>query len=270
MTWMIVRPVNRLRSHAQVLYSGDLSARSDAKLNSRKDEIGELAREFDRMAEFVEQTLNANQRLLQDVSHELRAPLARLQAASGLAEQQLGEDSALMQRINRETDRLNQLIGEILSLSRIDTIEVTGEPFQLETLIEELQDDYRFSAPQRQLRFQAPAGLPPLSLNRQLLHRVLDNLISNAVKYTPEESAIDVTVNRSAQELQISVRDHGNGVDDQALPRLFEAFYRQSSDSAGYGLGLSIVSRIINRLGGSVTAQNHPEGGLEVILELPN
>jgi signal transduction histidine kinase len=125
LTWLVVRPLKRLRLHTRALAQGDLAVRSDQKLSTRGDEIGELAREFDTMADYVERTLGASQRLMQDVSHELRAPLARLQAAAGLLEQRLGETDPLLQRLNRECGRIDRLITEILSLSRLEGADVS-------------------------------------------------------------------------------------------------------------------------------------------------
>lgn len=270
LSWLIIRPLNRLRDHTRDLHQGDLASRAGQQLSRRRDELGELAREFNSMADYVEQTLVGGQRLLQDVSHELRAPLARLQVAAGLAEQKLGEGDRLAGRINQECDQLNRLIDEILSLSRLDAQPLDNEPFELAQLLRELYDDIRFSAPERVLEWPDEGPLLELPGNRALLHRALNNVLTNALRHTPTEATICVTVSRDAQQLTLVIRDTGPGVDEALLPTLLEPFVRAEENKAdGYGLGLSIARRAVERLKGRISLRNHPEGGLEVTLQLP-
>jgi len=265
---IIVRPLNRLRQLVQVISKGELAARADDKLSQRGDELGELARELNRMADYIEQTLGSNQRLMQDVSHELRAPLARLQAAAGLAEQKWGEDDKTVVRINRECERLDRLISEILSLSRLENQASEGTETQLTDFIEKLLEDIRFSHPQRQFSLHSDTDLKPYGGNIQLLERALGNIIGNACKHTPEQAAIDLRLITLQGQSAIQVRDHGPGVAEQDLSRLCEPFYRRNGDVEGYGLGLSIAQRAMQRLGGSLKLENHPQGGLLVTLLL--
>lgn len=271
LTWLIVRPINRLRGLAVELHQGNLSSRANRKLIRRRDEIGELAREFNQMADYVESALQSRQRLLQDVSHELRAPLARLQAASGLAEQRLGEDDRIAMRIHRESEQLSRLIDEILSLSRVDDAALVDEAFQLDELINELCADIRFSAPDRTIEAIAEAGSVCCQLprGRDLLARALNNLLNNALKHTPDDSAIDVSWHCTRSHCVVRVRDHGDGVSEELLTRLFEPFVRADAKAEGYGLGLSIARRSVERLGGQLTAINHDDGGMLFELTLP-
>ncbi len=270
LTWLIVRPLNRLREHTRELHQGNLASRAGAKLSRRRDEIGELAREFNSMADYVEQTLVGGQKLLQDVSHELRAPLARLQVAAGLVEQKLGEDDRLSSRINLECEQLNRLIDEILSLSRLDAQPLDSDCYELAALLNELADDVRFSAPQRQLHWPEPAPLVELPGNRALLQRALNNVLTNALRHTPEDAEIYLSVAQADGQLVVTVRDTGPGVDEALLPTLLEPFVRaEGKKSEGYGLGLSIARRAVERLQGSLRLRNHPEGGLEVSIRLP-
>ena len=264
---LIVRPLNQLRAHAQAIYRGELGRRSDNALRARGDELGELAREFDRMAEYIQNTLNAHQRLLQDVSHELRAPLARLQAAAGLAEQRLGEGDKTVARIMRESEQLNCLIAEILSLSRIEQMESQGEAVDISVLLQRLIEDARFSYPQREFNLVINSHCT-VALNQQLLERALNNILGNACKHTPEDKPIDLELSQTSHCV-IRIRDYGEGVSAAMLAQLCEPFYRGDSTTQGYGLGLSIVKRAIERLGGELRIANHPQGGLEVILCLP-
>lgn len=270
LTWLIIRPLNRLRDHTRELHQGNLASRAGQKLSRRRDELGELAREFNSMADYVEQSLVGGQRLLQDVSHELRAPLARLQVAAGLAEQKLGEGDRLAGRINQECEQLNRLIDEILSLSRLDAQPLDTEPFELAELLRELYDDIRFSAPERVLEWPDEGPLVELPGNRALLHRALNNVLTNALRHTPVEAHIGITATVEVEQLTLVVRDTGPGVDEALLPTLLEPFVRaEGKKTEGYGLGLSIARRALERLKGQISLRNHPDGGLEVTLRLP-
>ncbi|WP_432696988.1 sensor histidine kinase [Marinobacterium sp. YM272] len=270
LSWLIVRPINQLRAHAKDLYRNqNLSTRASTRLSQRQDEIGELSREFNAMAGYVEDTLTSQQRLLQDVSHELRAPLARLQVAAGLAEQKLGEEDPTARRINRECEQLDGLIGKILSLSRLDQASREGEPFPLAELLEELRADVAFTQPERPFRLSVEPPALRLSLNEELLRGALANLISNALKYTEADSLLTLKAARETDGVRFTLRDRGPGVDDALLARITDPFVRGRGGSDGYGLGLSIARRAIERLGGRLSLRNHPDGGLECVIQLP-
>lgn len=267
-SFMVVRPVNRLRQYARDLYNGDLSARTDDRLSCRGDEIGELSREFNQMAEYVEQTLQSNTHLLQDVSHELRAPLARLQMAAGLAGQKMSEvDQQYIERINQECDRINRLIDEILRLSRLEQMEVSDQPFTLNSVIDTLVDDFRFSAPQYPLQWTQVDYR--IKGNPVLLERALSNILGNAVKHTPAGTEIRIAAELVADKVLIRVIDKGPGLDEEQLVRMFKPFVRFTGQQNGYGLGLSIAQRATQLLGGSLTAKSPAGEGLELILSFP-
>lgn len=271
LSWLVVHPINQLREHARELYTGEnLGSRASERFCRRRDEIGELAREFNRMAAHVETTLTAQQHLLQDVSHELRAPLARLQVAVGLAEQRLGEDDSTIKRINHECDRLNSLIGEILSLSRLDQADPQGKVFKVADLFHELISDLAFSAPSRRIDSRIEPPTLQLSANRSLLQKALNNLINNALKYTPSETAMTLHCCRDDDGVELVLRDHGAGIPEDKLMQMLKPFVRgEGQHGRGYGLGLSIAQRAITRLGGKLTLSNHPEGGLVATIQLP-
>ncbi|WP_417226646.1 sensor histidine kinase [Amphritea sp.] len=265
---MVVRPVNRLRQYARDLYNGDLSARTDDRLSRRGDEIGELSREFNQMAEYVEQTLQSNTHLLQDVSHELRAPLARLQMAAGLAGQKMSDaDQQYIERINQECDRINRLIDEILRLSRLEQMELSDQPFALNSVIDTLVDDFSFSAPQHPLQWQ-PVDYR-IKGNPVLLERALSNILGNAVKHTPTGTQIRISAELVAGKVLIRVADKGPGLNEEQLARMFKPFVRFTGQQNGYGLGLSIAQRATQLLGGTLTARSPTGEGLELILSFP-
>lgn len=270
---LVVRPIRQLSRHVRSLHQQqDLSQRADGRLSRRRDELGELSREFDQMADYVEATLLGQQRLLQDVSHELRAPLARLQVAAGLAEQRLGEDNSLSRRINRECERLDGLIAEILGYSQLQQSDgVAVETFSLEALFDELVADVHFRQPQRPVQTELSPRSLQLHLARPLLLRALHNGLDNALKHTEESAALKLSAVLEGEYIVLRLRDHGAGVSPELLPRLFEPFVRGSGGHGeGYGLGMSIARRAIAQLGGRLDAHNHPDGGLELVISLPS
>ncbi|MDO6564811.1 HAMP domain-containing sensor histidine kinase [Amphritea sp. 1_MG-2023] len=265
---MVVRPVNRLRQYTCDLYNGDLSARTDDSLSRRGDEIGELSREFNQMAEYVEQTLQSNTHLLQDVSHELRAPLARLQMAAGLAGQKMSDtDQQYIERINQECERINRLIDEILRLSRLEQMEVSDQPFVLNSVIDTLVDDFRFSASQHPIEWHPVAYR--IKGNPALLERALSNILGNAVKHTPAGTQISIVAELTADKVNIRITDQGEGLSAEQLAKMFKPFVRFTGQQNGYGLGLSIAQRATQLLGGSLTASSPAGAGLELLLSFP-
>ncbi|MBV0933213.1 HAMP domain-containing sensor histidine kinase [Marinobacterium weihaiense] len=269
---LIVRPITRLREHVRTLHQGqDLTLRADPALSARRDEIGELTREFDRMVAAVEQTLLSRQRLLQDVSHELRAPLARLQAAAGLLEQRLSEEDPLLARINRECGRLDRLIGEILSVSREQQAHADTR-FSLQVLCSELADEVQLRQPQRPFSLALPAQELYGRGAVELLRRALQNGIENILRHTPESCAARLRLQRLADgQLELELSDSGPGVAPDLLPHLFEPFVRDDQEAGeGFGLGLSIARRAIAQLGGSLSARNGADGGLVLRILLPS
>lgn len=267
----LTRPLRELGVAAQSLAKGQFDAGSLQKTSARRDELGELAQRFESMAEQVQSLLDSQQQLLRDVSHELRSPLARLRVGLALGSQQnLPQDDPLWQRLDRECDRLDQLIDGILTLSRLDTQREPATPFELDALLAQVIDDTRFSAPDLTLNLN---GASHVRLNGwpDQLAAAIDNLLRNAVRFSPDDGQIDVSVRSTAAEALIRIDDQGPGVPDEWLSKLSEPFVRvpgQSADS-GYGLGLTIARRAIARHGGSLSFAHSPAGGLRVDVSLP-
>lgn len=270
-------PVAPLRSATRRLSDGDLTARVEGKVGRRRDEIGELARDFDAMAERIEALVGSQQRLLRDVSHELRSPLARLVVALELARSRAGDDAAkALDRIELEAARLDELIGELLLLERLEAGSDEKEPgnTDLGALLEGVVADAGFEAAavDREVRFDgAEVGL--VRGNPGLLRSVFDNVVRNAVHHTPDGTVVEVGVRKADDGVEVTVRDHGPGVGDNDLERIFEPFYRvgeaRDRASGGVGLGLAIASRAVRAQGGTIDAANHPDGGLLVTTRLP-
>jgi two-component system sensor histidine kinase CpxA len=271
-------PVRRLRTATQALAAGNLGIRVGA-IGLRGDEMGGLSRDFDRMAEQLQSLIEAQKDLLRDVSHELRSPLARLQAALGLARRRAeGRADEELDRIEREAERLNELIGQILSLTRlaVEDDERMREPVELAALIDTIARDAAFEAEQSQRRVQVVETVPvTLTGNPELLHSAIENVVRNAVHYTGENTAVEIALTRETDggAAVITVRDHGPGTGAAYLQRIFEPFFRTSESrdraSGGYGLGLAIAKRAVELHGGTISAANEPTGGLRVVIRLP-
>jgi two-component system sensor histidine kinase CpxA len=263
------------------LADGNLSSRIGSDSIRRKDELGDLERDFDRMAERIESQMSSQQRLIHSISHELRSPLARLNVALGLARKQA--DAAVngsLDRIKREAGRLNELIGSLLTLARWESgaQPMNCDTVELDALVREVAADADFEAQSRN-RAVRVLTLQPCSITgvRDLLRSAIENVMRNAVKYTRKDSEVEVTLEHAhglGQEIAvIRVRDHGDGVPESALENIFRPFYRvadsRERSSGGAGLGLSIAAKAVSLHGGQVKAENSPTGGLMVELRFP-
>jgi two-component system, OmpR family, sensor histidine kinase CpxA len=283
LAWSMTSPVIRLRKAAQSLAAGDLSARTGAPTRGRRDELTQLMRDFDRMAERIEVLVDSQSRLLKDVSHELRSPLARLSVALGLARQRATpEVEASLNRIELETDRLNQLIQRLLTISRLesgaDGLHKTKLP--LRELVDQVAHDAEYESPGRGCRVSAMADSADefeIEADPGLIRSAVENVVRNATRYTAEGTTVDVRLERQqgalGEEIVIRVLDSGPGVPDDALPKIFEPFYRlddaRNRQTGGAGLGLSIADRAVRLHGGQLHASNRKEGGLEVEIRIP-
>lgn len=272
----LTSPLLKMRETVHQIASGNLSARTGNVLAGRRDEIAELGRDFDRMAERVEALVTSQQRLLADISHELRSPLARLGVAVDLAKRRGATDVAdLVGRIEIEAARLDEMIGELLVLNRLESdAEIQHETLDLEALVREIVEDADFEA-QSANRSVALAGAEPCRVDgdRDLLRRAVENVVRNAVRYTAEETTVEVRVSCEADGCAVTVRDRGPGVPAEDLENLFKPFYRvagaRERNTGGVGLGLAITERAVARHGGTVTTANAADGGLVVEIRLP-
>lgn len=266
---IVVRPMNKLRGHVQRLKEGEFSVRVTDKLSQRGDEIGDFARDFNQMAEYVENTLNGQQQLFQNVSHELRAPLARLLAASGLIEQQVGENHPSVTRIQLECERLSVLIDELLSLAKMQQ-QQANTAIDVCPIIEKVVADNQFNQQHRDIKINIKKDTHCIALaNESLFERALSNVIGNSVKHTQDDVLIRVNVfNPSVDQLQVSIEDNGTGVSPDQLSKLCEPFYRLDTNVDGHGLGLGIARQAMQGQQGSLTIENVEPQGLRVKLVL--
>jgi len=277
LTRMFTRPIRQLQQSAEQLGSGRMQTRASGPLAARGDELGELARSFDAMATQLEGLMASHKQLLRDVSHELRSPLARLSVALELARDAAGDRAAEeLSRIGLEADRLNALIGEVLTLARFEqgVIQADMGEIDLIALLREIVADAAFEAEATGKRLQLDAvDACRLCGDRLWLGRALDNVLRNAVRHTDTDTAVEISMHRHGKQMQISVRDHGPGVPDDALAHLFEPFFRaeeaRARSSGGYGLGLAIAQRVVELHGGAIHADHASGGGLSVDIRLP-
>lgn len=277
LTRMFTRPIQLLRESTIRLGNGALATRSAPHISCRSDELGELARSFDMMAGQLDQLIGSHKQLLRDISHELRSPLARLQVALELARNTASAQAEPeLDRIALEAERLNELIGEVLTLARFDqgAVQATPAMIDLDQLLGDIASDAAFEAEAMNKRIEMDE-LPCCNLmaDRVWLGRALDNVIRNAIRHTPIDSCVEISLTCAADSAAIHIRDHGSGVNALKLPHLFEPFFRASDarehDNSGYGLGLAIARRAVELHAGTITAHNHADGGLEVIIDLP-
>ena len=281
LAWSMTSPVARLRKAAQSLAAGDLTARTGAPLRGRRDELAELMRDFDRMAERIEGLVESQSRLLKDVSHELRSPLARLSVALGLAQQKAGpEVEGSLQRIELEADRLNQLIQRLLTIARLEsgTDGIRKTKLSLRELVEHVARDAEYETPGRGCKVSAEGADDFLvEGDPELLRSAIENVVRNATRYTAEGTVVEIRLDRQVSEkgaeVVIRVLDSGPGVPNQDLEKIFQPFYRlddaRNRPTGGAGLGLSIADRAVRLHGGRLRASNRPEGGLEVEIRIP-
>jgi len=280
LAWYLSTPIRHLRGAFDAAAAGRLDTRIGARMGRRRDEIADLGRDFDRMAGQLQTLVNSQRRLLHDVSHELRSPLARLEAAIGLARQRPERLAETLDRIEREAGRLDQLVGEILTLARMQAgmARAADEEIDLVELVREVARDARFEAEPcgRQVGFVG-TGEALVTANVELLHRALENVVRNAVKFTAVGSRVEVEIarqpdrNGEPDRLLVSVSDRGPGVPEGDLEAIFEPFFRSETrtPTAGFGLGLAIARRAIEAHGGTIRACNRPGGGLTVEIVLP-
>jgi two-component system sensor histidine kinase CpxA len=272
------KPLDKLGQAAKKIAEGRLDTRVDPSLKNRRDEIADLARNFDRMAEQIEALITGQRRLLGDVSHELRSPLSRLIVALGLVKQGLvkqgppEEAAENLERIGLEARRLDTLIGQLLTLTRIDSGVDRGAParFDLTNLVQEIANDADFEARSRLRRVNIKqADACSIQGFEELLRSAIENVVRNAIRHTPEQTSVDISL-QSKEGALIRVRDHGPGVPNEMLSEIFLPFRRVSTGSPdGAGLGLAIAERAVHLHHGVIKAMNSPEGGLVVEIALP-
>jgi len=276
LAWYFTKPIGLLRQSFAKLAEGQLQTRIGEKMGRRRDELVELGKNFDDMAGKIGHLMSAQQRLLHDVSHELRSPLARMQAAIGIAEQQPEKTHEILNRIERESQRMSDLVGELLVLSRLETgvTDNVQTEICLNDLLDEIISDARFEASSKEIKIHYSAIEDIfITVRSELIHRAIENILRNAIKFSPLNSEVKLTVSTDSEKhrLSIVIEDNGPGVAEADLESIFKPFFRghltERNDSIG--LGLAIAYRAIDTHGGEIKASNRENGGLRVEVNLP-
>jgi len=275
----LTAPLEGLSLATRKIAAGDLDTRVRKSIPQRRDEFSQLATDFDLMAERLQTMQLANRRLLRDVSHELRSPLARLSVAVELAHKKGAENiRPELDRIRLEGERLESLVNDVLGLLRESSEHSPkrDEDLDLTELLTELVEVVNYEVPEGK-----PGILwrPPESItyhgDRELLWRTMENLLRNALRHTDPDRGVELNLHADEREklLNIVVRDHGSGVPEEELEKIFQPFYRvqESRDrsSGGHGIGLAIAAAAVGRHGGQIRASNAEGGGLSVRVSLP-
>jgi two-component system OmpR family sensor kinase len=282
LAWYLTRPIRRLRQGFGRLAEGDLTVRLRGQMGRRRDELADLARDFDQMADRLQQLVSSRDRLLHDVSHELRSPLARLHMAIGLARQNPQKITATLERIELEAGRLDELVGELLTLARIEGDDPRLDQYvDLVELIGAVAEDARFEAEQVGVAVRLGvesftlegASRPPVKGNGELLRRGLENVVRNAIRFSSRGQHVDIVVELRLVDgtYVVEIADEGPGAPEAALETMFEPFVRlhEGERGRGFGLGLAIARRAVAAHRGAICARNRSQGGLAVRVELP-
>jgi two-component system sensor histidine kinase CpxA len=279
LTRYLTAPILRLREMSQKLAAGDLSARAGSGLAQRRDEIGDLVRDFNAMASRIEELVSRQRQLTSDVSHELRSPLARLNVALDLGRERKGNDPAFEQ-MEEDIRLLDEMIGRLLTIVKLDTSapQVPMMDLDLADVLSQVARHAEFESkePNGAIRLTS-AGECIVRGNAELLHSAIENVIRNAIRYTESGTLVEVRMERenssSGAKIRLMVRDYGPGVPEPELKNIFQPFYRltdaRDRQSGGTGLGLAIADRVVRIHGGTIRAENAVPRGLRIEIVLP-
>jgi two-component system OmpR family sensor kinase len=275
LAWYLTQPINSMRAGFGRLAGGDFTTRLGPAMGRRRDEIADLAYDFDKMAIRLAELVAARDRLLADVSHELRTPLARLTLAIELARQDPAKIDNSLARIGNEAAKLDEMVGELLTLAKMESGQSRGEDyFDLAEVVKAVIQDARYEATAKTL--DVVLDIQPVDEafewlvrgNGKLVARAVENIIRNGLRYSPEGGKVHVGLRQEAGFFRLSVTDQGPGVPDDLRESLFKPFIA-SGDGFGFGLGLAIAQRAIVVHGGTISARNQNSKGLEMLVVLP-
>jgi signal transduction histidine kinase len=266
-------PIQSLKKTSLQLAKGDLQVRCQLKRSRIPDELSDLSRDFNFMADRLEELFHAQKRLLRDVSHELRSPLARMRAALGLLEQERENENHT--RLETELETLDQLIGQIITISRPDQSgAILKESWvDLGELMRTIMADASFEDRQNagRLLLDGEEGVI-IQADARSLHSALENIVRNALLHTAGDGVVTISIEVVEPEVILTISDQGKGVPEQHLAHIFEPFFRMDEargrQSGGFGLGLAIAAKVIRDHGGKIEARNRASGGLDLIVRL--
>ena len=275
LAWYLTQPIQRMQAGFGRLAQGNFATRLGPAMGRRRDEIADLAHDFDKMAVRLEELVAARDRLLADVSHELRTPLARLNLAIGLARQDPAKMAASLDRISREAAKLDEMVGELLTLAKLESGQSRGEDyFNFAEIVKAVVQDARYEAAAKGVDVRldiepADENFEWIALGSgKLVSRAIENIVRNAVRYSSEGGKVVATLRHEGGLFKLMVTDEGPGVPEEAMAAMFMPF-GVSADGFGFGLGLAIAQRAMAVHGGSISARNRQPKGLEMEVTLP-
>lgn len=270
LSWSIVAPLKSLGVFSRRFANQQQITELPKNLLKRGDELGKLANDIDYMVKKTQMTVSAQQQLLHDVSHELRAPLARLQVSAALIQQKTPDNRHVLQ-INSDCLRIDQLIQQILNYSKLAQDQQNPQACDVQLLCQQVVDNMTIEFPGIPIQFESSLKQCEIMGYPEALIQALDNIVGNACKYSPEGKAVDLRLTQANNQVLIDIQDHGPGVDDAEISQLLQPFYRAGNamHTPGFGLGLSIAARAIKKHQGQLSMKNQMEGGLLVSITLP-
>ncbi|MGO4517868.1 ATP-binding protein [Terriglobus sp. 2YAB30_2] len=275
LTRYLTTPILRLREASQQLAGGNLSIRATSTIGRRKDELGDLVRDFNSMATRIEELISRQRQLISDVSHELRSPLARLNVALDLGRERKGSDPAF-DHMEEDLGLLDEMIGRLLTIAKLDMSaqQVPMTEVDVTSLVSQVVRNAEFEArePSGGVRIVAEQECF-LHGNTELLQSAVENVVRNAIRYSEPGTSVEVSLTCDGSLMRLTVRDHGPGVPEAELLRIFEPFYRvkdaRDRQSGGAGLGLAIAERVVRIHGGTIRAENVSPHGLQIEIIMP-
>jgi len=271
----LTTPILRLREASQQLASGNLSTRAAPTISLRKDELGDLVRDFNSMATQIEELISRQRQLISDVSHELRSPLARLNVALDLGRERKGSDPAF-DHMEEDLGLLDEMIGRLLTIAKLDMSapQVPMTEVDVTELVSQVVRNAEFESRELSGGVRIVAEQQCfLHGNTELLQSAVENVVRNAIRYSEPGTSVEVSLTCDGSLMRLTVRDHGPGVPEAELLRIFEPFYRvkdaRDRQSGGAGLGLAIAERVVRIHGGTIRAQNVSPHGLQIEIVMP-
>ncbi len=269
----VMCPLQQFHRASQAFSQGDYSARIGQTMKLGNDEISQVARTFDKMAERTSDVIQHNRNLIADMSHEIRTPLARIEMAIDCVDKNI-EREQMLQRIKSDTHKMRSTAEDTLTLAWIENEQpnLRTDAFDLAELVEIIVEDARFEYPDRHVLLQQDEPLPINDSNQMALSQSLENVIRNGLRYTPPNEALRIEVGNSREQYQIVITDSGPGIDPSLYQQIFKPFFKANNQVAsrkGFGVGLALAKRHIEAVGGTIKAYNTPNQGLTMDITLP-
>lgn len=269
----VMKPLHHFHRAAKEFSQGNYEARISEHLTLGNDEFSQVAKTFDTMAERTANVIAHNRNLIAEMSHEIRTPLARIEMATDCVENQI-DTSSMVQRIRTEVTAMRQMAEDTLTLAWLENErpQIANESFDLAELIDAIIEDAQFEYPDRSIDVHLPETLILTDSNQRALAQAIENIIRNGLRYTPKGKSLAVTALQTSSNVKLIISDAGPGLDPTKTQTIFRPFFKadnQVGSRKGFGVGLALAKRHIEAVKGSITAQNNPSRGLDMIIRLP-